>query len=72
MRYKTETLLRDELSGHTAYAISLVLDSDESSLEVLDELVLTLRKSTCLLLSKGCSSLLHDLECRRSILDIVA
>ena len=42
VRYQTEPLLRDKLSGHTANTVSLVFDTYEGSLEILDELILTL------------------------------
>ena len=72
MRNETEPLLRDELSSNAAHTVSLVLDSDQRSLKILDKLVLTLCKSTSFLLCKFCSTLLHNLESWRCILDVIA
>ena len=72
MRHETESLLRDELSGHAANAVGLVLDADKGCLKTLDELVLTLDKQTGLFLGKGCSAFLHSLEGWSGVVYVVA
>ena len=49
VRYETEPLLRDELAGHAAYAVGLVLNPHESCLKILDELILALSELAGLL-----------------------
>lgn len=72
MRYSTQTLLRYELTCLTADAISLVLYTNESSLEVLDKLLLTLSQEAGLLLGEEIGTLVKSLERGRSVRHIVA
>ena len=72
MRYKFQPFLGNQLACLTADTVSLVLDPDQSGLQRMDELELPLCQLPRLFLGQGGCSLLEDLECRRSVLRVIA
>ena len=72
VRHEAQALFGDELAGHAADAVGLVLDAHESTFQVLDELVLALGHLAGLLLGElECAVVLDGAERGRRVLDVV-
>lgn len=71
MRDYAEAFLRDKFAGDAADAVGTVLDTDESSLEVLDKLLLASSELGILFLREDITSLVERLEGGSGIVDIV-